>query len=205
MSNAVTLDTREFDAALIQYAAASGKDLADISNKRVYDTALRSVKHMKKADVSAIIALKGQDKFLWWLAWRYYIPKGMSKSEAFEAAKQVIQIRRRAISFAKSFFLKMADKMAPYVGREVRSIKGGKGSYAGFGSFVSPATKERPVADVGITYDYAKRSDKTARGIEKLLMRALHGGMREATADMMQYVDRKMGITAKRYSARGVA
>ena len=51
-NSGMVIDMREFDKAMVQYAAASGKDFKDISNKSLFDVSLRSIKHMKKAKIS---------------------------------------------------------------------------------------------------------------------------------------------------------
>lgn len=199
------LDTREFDRALIQYAAASKKDFKDITNKRVYDSALRAVKHADRAKKSAINKLAKEKNLVWWFAHKVYIPRGWKKNHAYEEAEKMLRARGRAISFVRSFFVKMASIMAPRLNPPTGVRGRGKGSFAGFTPIVIPATNERPIATLGMQYDYDKRSQATAKKTENLLMHALRGGIRDATADMMVYVNRKMGKTAKKYSARRVA
>jgi len=196
------LDTREFDAALIQYAAASKKDFKDISNKRILSVAFRSMPFIKNADKKAINLLKKEKDLLWWFAWRKYIPRGMSKYDAYEKALFLVTQRSKAVGFLKAFFLGMARAIAPYVeGASMRSSSG-KGMFMGFKALVFPATTERPLAQVAIVYDYKVRSERTAKRAEKILYDALQKGFRADAADMMKYVNGKMGLTAKKYSAR---
>ena len=206
MAGNITLDTSEFDRAMVQYAAASNKDFADIANKRVFDVSLRSMKYITNASKEAINALKGEKDLLWWFAWKIFIPKGMSRSEAYEAAKALITKRNRAVGFLKGFFRKMATLISPFVkfegGRTGMTDRGGKGNFAGFTPIVRPASAGRPTAEVGIAYDYKTRSELTANRTEAILLKALQGGYASTAADMMVYVDRKMGKTAKQYSAR---
>jgi len=202
--SAMVLDTRQFDKALVQYAAASKKDFADISNKRVYDISLRSIKYVKNADKSSVRALQKEEKLLWWIAWRVYMPRGMKRKEAYQKAQTLIRRRGKAVGFLKGFFRKMSILIQPYVSDRFQAAnRRGKGNFAGFTPYVKPATKLHPVADVGISYDYKKRSEKTAKQTERILLKALRGGIVDTAADMMKYVDRKMGRTARKYSAGG--
>ena len=105
----------------------------------------------------------------------------------------------------KGFFRKMSFLIAPFVDNARATGKVGKGSFAGFTPIVNPATKQRPTAEVGVRYDYKSRTQKTAAATERLLLDALRGGIRDTAVDMMTYVNRKMGKTAQRYSARRAA
>ena len=200
---AMTVDLKEFDRAMVQYAAASGKDFKDISNKSVFDAALRSVGKMKKAKKSAINVLKQQEELIWWFAWRRYIPRGMSRKEAYKKAKDIITRRSKASGFMRSFFIKMANEMRPYLpGDAPVRANATRGVFAGFQATAMPATKQRPNADIKVSYIYKREKDAGARRAEVMLVGALQGGIDATTADRMKYVDRKMGRTAKKYSAR---
>ena len=50
----VILDTREFDRALVQYAAASKKNFADIANRQTMNLAIQGLKLTKKAETVAV-------------------------------------------------------------------------------------------------------------------------------------------------------
>lgn len=203
MSGAVRLDRREFDKALIQYAAASNKDFKDIVNKRLYDSALRSVRHAKKANKAIIRRLAKQKKLLWYFAHKIYIPRGWKKLDALEEARKMLLKRIGASGFIKSFFVKMAAKMAPRLNPPGSVTSKSRGSFLGFTSIVIPATTKNPSGQLGMSYEYGKRSHVTSRKTESILMRALQGGINDSARDMMVYVNRKMGKTAKRFSAKG--
>jgi hypothetical protein len=54
---------------------------------------------------------------------------------------------------------------------------------------------------VDVSYDYKKRSEKTAKKAERLLNVFLQRAVPRAARDIMKDVDRRMAETARRYSA----
>jgi hypothetical protein len=63
MADGITLDWSEFDKALVGYTAASNKDFAEISNKKLGDVALRASQLSSKASKDVI---KNMYSKTWW-------------------------------------------------------------------------------------------------------------------------------------------
>lgn len=77
MATGMTVDTREFDAAMRQYAAVSEKDHADIVNRQLRNLAIHALKGTKKAQRSAIKAIT---QVSWWPK---YVAKVMKAKGGF--------------------------------------------------------------------------------------------------------------------------
>jgi hypothetical protein len=61
MSQTFTLDWREFDKALVEYTAATGKTLADASNRQTLNLAIHGMKKVAIAEKSAIETLESKE------------------------------------------------------------------------------------------------------------------------------------------------
>jgi hypothetical protein len=226
------LDFREFDKAMVDYAAASGKDFAAACNHATMNLAIQGIKHTKAAEASAIQKLKGMD---WWPK---YVAKVMVRQAGGKAGQKLYQslwakeemknhkkgawkldkeesayvryaktlsgellaTRVKATRFMRFFFLSMARAVQPFA--DVKAMPSGK-SFAGMTATAKPATRERPICHVEASYDYKKRSDKTARKAERLLYGWLEKAIPATIADMKVYVERKMAERARQFSARG--
>jgi len=120
--------------------------------------------------------------------------------EAKKFSKKIIRRRSKSIGFLKFFFRKMgmvAKSLA------VTGSGGFRGkSFEGFISSVVPATKRRPTTEINVTYFYKKRNSQTARRAERELKMILPLALRMTALDMRRYINKKMGITARKYSAR---
>jgi len=196
----MVLDTKEFDLAMIQYAAASGKDFKDIVHRQMNNLAIQGMKLQKRAERDAIKTMEGKD---WWPR---YVAKALKKvqgrytvAQARKFSKQLLRKRLKSVGFLKFFFVSLSRAVAPLTGKPGRKGK----TFAGFKVSIVPATNRRPATSATIGYTYRKRSDKTARKAERMLGKILPVAIATTVADMKVYVDRKMGITAKKYSARG--
>ena len=203
MTASLEYDFREWNQAVGLYAAASGKDHKDVSNKKLFDVGLRSVKHTVKGSKAAVRALLGERKFIDWLMWYVFVPKGMTRKQGVAAARRLIRRRGKAVGFTKSFFVRLAAAVRPYLPQDVKMRgTGGKGLVGGFKAHVIPATDTTPNAEATIQYEYKRRSRATAQVTEKFLADALQGGIRDTIRDIEKYAQRKMRKTAKKFSAR---
>ena len=199
MASGITLDMREFDKAMVQYAAASGKDFKDIVNRQMLNLSIQGVKLQQRAERDKI---KQVENLPWWPK---YVAKVLAKqgrytrAQARKASKTLVRKRLKAIGFLRFFFIRMSQAVAPLTGKPGRKGK----SFQGFEVSVKPATRHRPTTGVSVGYTYRKRSDKTARKADALLQKILPRAIAATVIDMRKYVDKKMGKTAKKYSARG--
>jgi len=217
----LTLDTRGFDRALVQYAAASGKDHADIVNHKLKDAAYRSIKHVRQADKTAIRALRTEYRLIAYILRRkkgnamqtpmYFrktkagvksyrgTGKYYTRQEAREFAKKWVGAKGRAVSFMKSWFLRAAKGMERYIRGDGVFVPPAP-KFGDIALVVRPATKASPAGMFEVRYGYRKRGSKTAQGAERILYRALQRGIDEVTADIGAYVRRKVQETARKFS-----
>lgn len=216
----IMIDTREFDAALRQYAAVSSKDYADVCNHQLRNLAIQSLKRTKKAQRSAIRALK---QAVWWPK---YISKIIAKRGAYLASSktrrksagrntrytrmarkisaQILRQRTKAVSFLRGFFWKMQQSLAPAAQGERPPAKP-PAVFRDTRVTALPATARNLRSSVSARYNYKKRSQKTASGAERILFRVLRMAYPATARDMKVYIERKTKKTAERFSGRRTA
>jgi len=215
MTAGMTIDTREFDAALIQYAAASNKDFAWASNKNLQEAVIRSIKFTKRGNKGDIEQLSQEKELAWWMAWKKlrkgaqsksFVKVGkvkvfgtMGKTEAYESAVTGILRRRARFGFLNAYFKAASAALSKYTGNKIASA--GKLA-SNMLTSVMPATNNNPTASLSVAYNYTKHDEKSAKQAESLLYYALQMGVNDATANMLTYVERKMNETARLFSAR---
>ena len=200
MATGMILDTKEFDLAMIQYAAASGKDFKDIVHRQLNNLAIQGVKLTERAVRAKVKEIESRP----WLP--RYVSKFLrarqgkfSQADYDRTSKALIRKRLKGIGFLRSFFIKMSQTVAPLTGGKTRKGK----KFAGFKISLRKATNRRPNAGVAIVYNYKQRGSETAKGADRLLNKSLQRAIGRTVLDITKYVDRKMGKTAKKYSARG--
>jgi len=209
----LTIDTREFDRALVEYAAVSKKDWPTICNDKARDVAFRTIKYLPKALRASILALATKD---WWpkfiaskisrgrgFSWttgrknkKTHVVRGnYTVDQARAVSKRLLRDRARAVSFMKSAFAK--------AGQDFPGAKGprGKTSLTMARGKGRKATAGRQIAEVMVTY-LTKRGTKDAKKKEKIAMQGLQKGINFVTRDMRKYIARKMQQRARQYSAR---
>jgi hypothetical protein len=149
------LDLKRFDEAMVQYAAASGKDFAWVSNKRVQQSCIQAIKYAPKAVPSAISRLIKENKLIWWFAHRIRNKnQAGSRSDNYAIAIKMLKRRLASVSFVKSFFSLMSSMLGAYTGKI--SSKKKAGSLKGFAPWIKPATESNPRAEVGIKFTSKK-------------------------------------------------
>jgi hypothetical protein len=85
MPTGITLDWKEFDRAMVDYAAASGKDFAEITNKKLGDVAMRAAQFSPKADKGKIRSTGDWHTTPWWPA---FIQKVIGKGFKIHGRKK---------------------------------------------------------------------------------------------------------------------
>ena len=222
MSTGIEIDFRQFDAAMVEYAAASKKTFAESLNRQLGNLAIHAIPLAKKAEAVQIRALTDVE---WWpkliaklmgarmgglvggrVASRAYQSQvAWKKGDAAEskvyaaAAKKLSEriIRRRlgAVTFLKFFFGAMA--------RAITGKRSGGGKeFAGFQVTYRPATDNSLTSFVSVGYDYRTRGDVTARRAMAILADILRRAIPLTVADMQKYIDAKMASNARRVSAK---
>lgn len=198
MSATITIDTREFDRALLEYSVASKKDFAETVNRQTKNLAIQGLMLQKEAEQSAIKAVQALE---WWPK---YIASILSKrghytiAQARKKSASVIRSRLVAVKFLKFFFSSLAQAASKWV------KGGGSGkskSFKGFTVAFSPATPAIPESKWVVGYGYQRRSDRTARAAERLLQATLNKAVPATIADMEKYVEQKLRTTGRKHSA----
>lgn len=215
------LDTRAFDQALIQYAAATGKDLAEAANRQLNNMAIKSINFVKDAEKAQIRDLTSKE---WWpkliskimieakaAKWAKAVLAGkkvrssgamFTRAQAAARSRKIINTRAAATKFIRGFFLTWSNAIQSTIPNIGRLYGGANWRFFKYIKAVfSPATAGKLNANITVWYDYKKRSDKTAQGAERLLGLYTNLGIPAATADMIAYTEKKMAETARRFSA----
>ena len=211
MSFSVTIDTKDFDKALLNYSVASKKTFAESLNRQTKNLAIQGMKVVKVAEKSAIKTLESKD---FWRRVVYAvfnskqgypgdktftgIVKPITHPKLLKLSKSLIRSRLKAVGFCKFFFSKLADEAGKHVPGGI-SRKGNK--FKGFSVNLKPATEQNPRNEWIVYYDYKKRSGKTAKKTNRILQGALQFAFTNTVADMEKYISRKMAEHAKKWSA----
>ena len=112
-------DSKEWNQALGMYKAATGKDVADVSNRAMMNLGFQGVKHASKAERSAIKAVQGSE---WWVR---YVAKnlGIKKRGARVPARTV---KRRDSRTGKTRLVRLPAAGYKKVKGRGRSVEAGK-------------------------------------------------------------------------------
>jgi hypothetical protein len=193
----VSIDTREFKAALAQYTRYSKRSLAEIVNKRAVNIAFKAIRHTPKtkkpsinrelrqksrvapkAPLGAILAQKGRNP-------------GLYGDEMKKAVESLKAKKAASIGFIKSGWIGAVRDLSPHAKvyrRPPRVIV--KGKPQGFGR---PARRGlNPTAEIV----------NQVAGAVKVGSAALQRAINEDALDMKTYVARKMNQDAKKFNAR---
>jgi len=229
LSFAFTIDRREFDQALKEYAAASKRDAAAICNRQMLNLAIHGVQLTKEAETDAINKLQSKE---WWpkyiaknlskkmfekkvtsafkrsqkageRAQRKFMQRGYTRDQARAFSKKLIRRRLVAVGFLKFFFVSLGSAVKPYASGP--ALRGYSRKFQSFLLRIRPATPSTPRCDIAVSYDYRVRSNRTARKTERLLNAILAKAFSATAADMRQYIADKARRTAARHSARSAA
>lgn len=98
MSDGITLDWREFDAALVQYTQQSHRDFADITNKKLGDVAFRAAQLSDKANKDMIRNLYQSKSW-----WPKFIQKVIHMQGGFNIHYRR-RVRKSAVNRMKGLF-----------------------------------------------------------------------------------------------------
>lgn len=228
MSTSLRLDTREFQQAIREYVAATGKDSAEAINRQARNFAIKCISATKPSKGAA--AIKAIQNETWWpkvvakimakrggseAASKTYqaqwakmasTSRGMSKEEksyakyAAKLSKSILGQRTAAITFLRFFFRSLAQRMSSF--SKGGSVPGGK-AFPGFAVKVTPAAPKRLSVSMDNTYKFKKRGSKSADGAERLLQQAMTVALPATVADMKQYTEDQLTKRARQYSGKG--
>lgn len=224
MSAELTLNTKEFFAALAEYVAVMNKDCAYALNRQANNLCIKAASVSPPANKSEIQAIQNEE---WWPK---VVAKVMKKRAGSEAASKIYQAqwaklastsgrkmtneeksyssyarkiskaliggRTKAISFTKWFFIRTSREIASKAG-----LKGAQGkNFQGVESEFVAATTSKLFVKFNTYYSYKRRGDKTAKGIEKKLQTAINLSLSETVADMKRYVQTQLEKRGQQYS-----
>lgn len=201
MAVEITVDTREFNAALREYIKVSSRTLPEIVNKRAVNIAFRAIRHTPRATKSRIKRdLKQKSRTnpkapLGPVLVNYNRgragKKGLYGPDMVDAVDQLQLGREKSAGFIKSGWIGAVQDLAPHakVFRRPPRITV-KGKPKGYGK---PARQGlNPTAEIV----------NQVAGAVKVGSAALQRAINEDAADMRNYVAKRMQQDANRYNAR---
>lgn len=201
MAVEITVDAREFNAALKEYIKVSKRSLTEIVNKRAVNIAFKSIRYTPKATQSRIKRdLKQKSRTnpkapVGAILVNYKRgqagKKGLYGSEMADAVENLRLGRERSSGFIKSGWIGAVQDLAPHAKvfrRPPRIVV--KGRPKGYGR---PARQGiNPTAEIV----------NQVAGAVKVGASALQRAMNEDAIDMRTYVAKKMQQDADRFNAR---
>lgn len=211
MSAEITFDTRDFNAALIEYWAQTKKDLAYVTNRQALNVAIKAYQSTPIADESKIRAL---DKRSWW-------PKFVAKTIGKRASGGRVKVgkrrfsiggKRAAGSYTRAQARRISEGLILARLKRVRFIKAGWAPAIKILSALKMRMKastadtrkiRRPAGDAVVAIPGATPMamiiNKSA-GATKVATTALQKAFNLAAADMRQYLRDSMLPTAKKHA-----
>jgi hypothetical protein len=187
----VTIDLREFNQALKQYAVAGKKTIAEATNKKMESLMINAAEFTPVGSKSNIPE-PGQFALV-----AYWLGGGYTRKQAAAFEKRMLMRRRQAVRFLRSFFVR--GKLA-LLGK----LSASKGVYA----YAKRATANNQNIMIESGYEYKNPKsrrwtdpDKDAAKAERILKRALDKSIAFNIKDMEVYIQGKLGNTAAKYSA----
>lgn len=230
MSVSLSLNTREFQQALREYVAATGKDGAEALTRQGKNFAIKCIQSVRKSKgAGAIRALQNEP---WWAK---FIAKvigrqagGKAAGEAYQAQWSEAQKKIRDDAGRKGAWklTKQESSYAKYaraVSRKIISKRSsaisflafffkamalqlGKAapgkSFTGFATTVNQPAPNRLSLKMDSSYAFRKRGTKTSTSSERLLQDAMNRALPATVQDMRDYTAKKLAEKAKRYSGR---
>lgn len=187
-------NTREFERALIEYAAASRKEWPVICDDKARRVAISTIKMLPKAIAEEINWLE----FETW--WPKYISMRMNKDfghwswdreDARDKSDRILAGRRSSVSFMKGGFGKAARALGKASGPDGRRHEMSSAS-------AILATVAKPVTEMTVVYDTEKGS-ADARHKQQMAYGAIQRAMDIEARDMFVYVERKMREVGRRF------
>ena len=213
MSEVTTsLDDREFQQAMKEYEAVSGRDYSLAVNLKTRDAAYKAQQAMRVADPEAIRAVVREPKVIAWMLHPHRHrgsggfdsrgrPRSYTRQEAQDYGAAVLRQRLRARNSGKAFFfalIRSIETACPDLpGKALSKANKKTGHHVSF----TPATPDRPnmlASGSAIwTYKYSKGGQK----FDDMLEHAWGVGVGKVLADTQRYIAKKMKERAAQFSA----
>ncbi len=193
MNPVLTFDTREFTRALGLYAEATQKDEAEILNRAARNLAYRAAQNTPVAQAAEIKSGLFRDEHLRFALTSIALKKrGIGALKSPEFQKEVDRFVARRIASRR--YLRAA--WAPAIIALGGSFRGTK--FKGIVGEAKKATARKLVAEILTLINQPDQSH--AKGAEEIVAKALQKALDFVAQDMIQYADRKLSQTARKYS-----
>jgi len=185
----LTLDTRDFERALLNYASATDKDMAEVLNRAGRNIAYRAAQFTKPAQPGQIRSdILAQEGLLEALTSLRLKKKGVARGADFAAEmKKTLAIR---IGSARYLRAAWAEAIAKFGG----AFKGKK--MRGASALVKKANAVSLLTE--ITALVNQPTNAKADSAESKMMPALQEAVDFVAADMLDYAAKKMQANAKK-------
>jgi hypothetical protein len=184
----LTLDTRDFERALLNYEAATGKDLPEVLNRAGKNIAYRAAQFTTPAQPAKIRAdILAQEGLLEALTSRRLKKKGI-RAENFKAEmKKTLAIRMGSARYLRAAWAEVIAKFGgAFKGKKMR----------GASALVKKANAVSLLTE--ITALVNEPTSAKAESAEAKMMPALQEAVNFVAADMLEYAAKKMQDNAKK-------
>lgn len=203
---------REFQRAIIEYTAATGKGYPEVVNRVLKNLAFRAASFTPRAKRVDITQLVDRP---WWIrfvakriremgvnigtAKKRKTAAGVGDSKRAEklasASRKIISGRTKSTTFMRGGFLKGAQKLGEAKAKVKTALTKSK-------AVVRKATKGRLTGTIVVQYEANTRKPTDKRNKEKIGNRAILKAVRFVTKDMLNFVDRLLKTQSRRVSVR---
>ena len=184
----LTLDTRDFERALLNYASATDKDMADVLNRAGRNIAFRAAQFTTPAQPARIRAdILAHEGLLEALTSRRLKKKGVRAENFKTEMKKTLAIRMSSARYLRAAW---AEAIAKFGG----AFKGKK--MRGASALVKKANAVSLLAE--ITALVNEPTSAKADSAEAKMMPALQEAVDFVGADMLEYAAKKMQDNAKK-------
>jgi hypothetical protein len=203
------LDTAEFTRTLNEYVKANKRESSDLINNKAKDIAFRAAKHIKSATASDINksgaphkprkeGSRARPRNKTNTLFHALASKGNKYGKAprgsgnYDVAKKTIESRKKATGYSKALFIKLAKNLMgkPHGFTKNPNAKGRSSIDGTTAKKSTPITLEANLEIPGLRDGH----------YSKVMKPALEKAIREATADMQEYLAKKLQKVADKYS-----
>jgi hypothetical protein len=163
--------SKDFQETIRQYLILQKKELSEALNKKALDVTIKAIRHTKRADKEAIRRYLETNR----IKYKLVSKKGVPRDETGIKAKRLLSAKLRSAGYIRAGWYKAAQAL------------GGRG-----GKVRPKGLAARGSGKKATTRDLTARIINEANGASSVGKPALALAMREAQADMMKYIHRKM-------------
>lgn len=180
-------DTREFERALVEYAAVSKKEWPRICDDKARDVAMHTIKMLPKAVAEDINWLEFESWWPLYISHKMNYEYGLGAwdhEDARDMSDRILRGRRSSVAFMKGGFGKAARALGKAKGPAGRKHDMSRAS-------AILATVAKPVTEMTVEYE-SNKGLADLMGKKKMAYGAIQRAMDIVAKDMFVYVERKM-------------